>query len=412
MEIHINFFSDQLLNPQIIVKSKGRSESIRNARWIQFIAYLVHQLYDTNEEGWVSVGDIKRLNAFAKVKTKQIGKYLYNSSITRSDLFREFLRFHLLITVKGPYKIHISPDKIFVDRTRLRKYVNSILRYYFTANTDTEVLWDMGLTSYSNYEFSTSRRLFEAFYNLSVESGTYPAERLCLALIKLVEIDRFTDNIAGVKLNSNRILRLSKEVDDPRKGDIFKAITLSLNALCCPVEDHTVQNAIELSLESTQLAKSGYGSDPDRYCVLAGNQYHRYYLALRYGTMEMSEKAITNSIKLYKDMNQAGIPQYIAPEKGIIEGIQLQVNLIKSTNSGKIVADDDLAMYRYIVENEVSSKLITLHLAEWISHSYFQNNMIDEAKEVINSALLVHPELHETAIFSRMQQQHLEYGFR
>lgn len=407
MILHL-IFNDEAMIPHLIFQSDRKSYELKNIRWIQFISLLAYRRLSGDNSGFVTLEDIQQLRAFNRVNIRQIGKYLSNSSEESPPTMRKFIRNHLWINTIGPYELNLAPDRIITHQRSLKTYIDSITSLILPPSTSLEVIWDTAQEAFQRFELISSRKLFEAYINAGKTRKNIPVDQLILAYIRLLEIERTEfDNLPSYMKISSFVKKRCSEEKNNSKLRLLLSLLFSLEALGIDPDDQTIQLIINLSLKATELAKTVQGPNPDKYYLIAGNEYHRYHISLRYGTPDMSKDALKRTIQLYNRMQDAGPTRFISQELGVIEGIQLQSRMIQCANAGGSAEHEELAWYQKLLKEGDTSRLVILSIAEWIRHSFLNKRRFDDALEFTDECLITLADLHETAIFRRlMTEQH------
>jgi hypothetical protein len=405
MILHLKF-NDETMIPHLIFQLDRKSYELKNIRWIQFIALLAYRRLSGDKNGFVTLEDIQQLRAFNRVNLRQIGKYLSNSSAESPPTMRKFIRNHLWINTLGPYELNLAPDRIITHQSNLKTYIDSITSLVLPPSTSLEVIWDTAQETFQRYELISSRKLFEAYINAGKTCKDIPVDQLILAYIRLLEIERAEfDNLPSYIKISSLVRKRCSEEKTSSKLRLLLSLLLSLEALGIDPDDQTIQLIINLSLKATELAKTVQGSNPDKFYLMAGNEYHRYHISLRYGTPDMSKDALKRTIQLYSRMQEAGPTRFVSQEPGVIEGIQLQSRMIQCVNASGSAEHEELAWYKKLLKEGGASRLVTLSIAEWIRHSFLKKRRFDDALEFTDECLIAHADLHETAIFRRLRTE-------
>lgn len=187
---------------------------------------------------------------------------------------------------------------------------------------------------------------------------------------------------------------------------LLLARVLCVQALTTTLNKHNIRKIIELDNLAIELTKNVPATNPDKLSILAGRHYHRFYIAKRFGTKDSSRSELRQAIQIFQNLHNEEQSLLFQTEPGIIEGIKLQMTLIKRQQANDPVTDEELACHKQMCGDGTTSKLITLNLAEWIRQSLIKAGHKDQAHEFTAISLIDHAKLYETHLFRRLADSH------
>ncbi len=401
--IHLSFFEDNSLKPQLVISRGDSNYEVRKGRWVQFLTLLVYRRLTNTNDGWVTPEDISHLSAFRQIRFNAIGKYISDSSAEFPHVMLRFIRRYMDITSTGPYILLIDRSSIITDILRIKEYLDLISTYPTSYQNDSKVLWDISHKAYSEFDLLCSQKLTEAYIKSGRRSKSLSASKLASAYIRLADIEyRSRNSRINPFYAIEKAKSLCSEIKQTQLRNLILAHALGLQAMSIKSNKRNIKKIIELNRNALDLLSSASYSDPDKHCLMAGRHYHQSYIALSYGNRDKSRNEFRKAIEEYRAMQDTGHPDIVYCEPGIIEGIQLQSIIIKRVRNNEPVGNEELTWYYEMVENGRVSPFLTLTIGEWIARSLSNTKQLDGAVEFLGESLISHAHLHETDIFHRL----------
>lgn len=406
MFLSLSFNNPNGLAPEAVIVDQDRKASIRHPRWVQFFSLLAHRRLLNHEQGRVMLEELPALLAFGNRTPGQAGKYLVNSASEFPPVVSKFIRHHLHLSTVGPFYLEILAEGIRTDLSSLGKYISWIFnnsRQKKVANT----------VSWLDVERATTD--FESWKSLTLTSR-------CLLKKGIEEIQ--PPHVCSSALNhivraeyirvgsSRRHQRLVAAAKSQASGSIPEKLkitalanTISTEIWITSVNKRNLNSLLALNQTVIDLAERLPKANSDRQCLLAARYYFIVFVNLfLYGDAGNSSN-LQKARELFKLVCEGEPPAIVPFDPGVIESIDLQVELIKRIRLHQTPNDEDLSRYREVVDNRSIAKVTSLSCAEWITSGYIQQKKFDRALEFSAEALIDHAFMFDSSIFRRLNSR-------
>lgn len=411
MDMHFIFPEKTVFKPRLLIKAKGNRYEVTRRRWLQFLALLAYRRLTDIENGSVSLEEIARLSSFHSAERRTIGKYISTTSIEFPPTMNYFIRTCLDINTTGPYALALECEGIDADIKKLENYINWIYKKTTSVQSCTDAVWKTANSALERYELASSRQLFETFIETSSGNRSQPSDLVALAYINLAATVQLATRRSQV---SRRLLAKARTaasgIKSLNKRNLILSYMQGEEAFLQPLDRKSIRKTLRINQQAIDTVSEVTGWASDRYCLLGGRHYHRYYVALRSDTESASIEDMKLALHYYRCMQDSGQPRIVHCEPGIIEGTELQIEVIQQMKSRESLNEEYFERFLSLSEAGSISGMIQLAVAHWFRDDLIKSGQLDRAYEFTQRCLIASADYYQTSVYQNMKAKNYKLG--